>query len=119
MRASATESFSLFLDTRESSIVKKADFSFSSTSIDQSHFINDRFNIGVYFCEHIIGIHHLGNTCATVTWDAANATQLTPKILQQTDYYAFGLSIKSLEPNVPSPKNQDFYNGKKLLIRPN
>ncbi|QHS56492.1 RHS repeat-associated core domain-containing protein [Mucilaginibacter sp. 14171R-50] len=57
---------------------------------------------------------HLGNTRTTVTWDAADATQLTPKILQQNDYYAFGLSIKSLEPNVPSPKNQYLYNGKEL-----
>ncbi|QHS56491.1 RHS repeat-associated core domain-containing protein [Mucilaginibacter sp. 14171R-50] len=57
---------------------------------------------------------HLGNTRTTVTWDAADATQLTPKILQQNDYYAFGLSIKSLEPTVPSPKNQYLYNGKEL-----
>ncbi|WP_370341492.1 RHS repeat domain-containing protein [Mucilaginibacter aurantiaciroseus] len=33
---------------------------------------------------------------------------------QQTDYYAFGMSIKSLEPNVPSPKNQYLYNEKEL-----
>jgi RHS repeat-associated protein len=41
-------------------------------------------------------------------------SQLTAKILQQNNYYAFGASIKSLEPFVTMPKNEYLYNGKEL-----
>jgi RHS repeat-associated protein len=57
---------------------------------------------------------HLGNTRVTMTWDPLDATQLTPKILQRNDYYAFGYTIQSLQGNIPSPKNEYLYNGKEL-----
>lgn len=57
---------------------------------------------------------NLGNTRATVTWDPADVSQITPLIVQQNDYYAFGLSIKSREPVVSGVRNAYLYNGKEL-----
>ncbi|WDF76660.1 hypothetical protein PQ469_22500 [Mucilaginibacter sp. KACC 22773] len=57
---------------------------------------------------------HLGNTRITTTWDPADATQLTPKNSQHTDYYAFGYAIQSLQGTISSPKNVYLYNGKEL-----
>jgi len=57
---------------------------------------------------------HLGNTRITTTWNASDATQMTPLNSQRSDYYAFGYAIQSLQGTTPSPKNQYLYNHKEL-----
>jgi RHS repeat-associated protein len=57
---------------------------------------------------------HLGNTRVTIKPDTADATQLTPLVLQQNNYYPFGAAIRSLETVVANPKNEYLYNGKEL-----
>jgi RHS repeat-associated protein len=56
---------------------------------------------------------HLGNTRVTIMPDPADATQQTAKVLQESDYYAFGYGIQSLQPT-SSPKNEYLYNHKEL-----
>jgi RHS repeat-associated protein len=57
---------------------------------------------------------HLGDTRITTTWNASDATQMTPLNSQRSDYYAFGYAIQSLQGTTPSPKNQYLYNHKEL-----
>jgi RHS repeat-associated protein len=56
---------------------------------------------------------HLGNTRITTTWNASDATQMTPYNVQRNDYYAFGYTIPSTQYSI-FPKNQYLYNHKEL-----
>jgi RHS repeat-associated protein len=56
---------------------------------------------------------HLGDTRMTTTWNASDATQMTPYNIGKTDYYAFGYVIQSTQYNI-APKNEYLYNHKEL-----
>jgi RHS repeat-associated protein len=63
---------------------------------------------------------HLGNTRVTISPDPADASQTTPKVLQESSYYAFGMEMPGAELNyVSGTKNKYLYNTKELQDEPN
>jgi len=71
-----------------------------------------RKTAGVYKYEYDLK-DHLGDTRVVTTWDAADATQMTPYNIQRNDYYAFGYTIPTTQYSI-SPKNNYLYNHKEL-----